>query len=63
MSKGEIRLTGSLKQTEAVKWFISKFYPDYTNAQEFFKKEFETVTGEKWENLQALHNRSKEVKK
>jgi len=63
MSRGEIRLTGSLKQTEALKWYIEKFYPEYTNPQEFFKKEFETVTGIKWNQLQDLHEKSIKVKK
>lgn len=63
MSRREIRLTGSLKQTEAIKWYIAKFYPQYTNPQEFFKKEFENVTGVKWNALQELHNKSTKVKR
>jgi hypothetical protein len=63
MPRGEIRLTGSLKQTEALKWYLQKFYPEYTNPQEFFKKEFENVTGIKWNQLQDLHEKSTKVKK
>lgn len=64
MSRGkEIRLTGSEKQTAAIKWYIEKYYPQYTCPQEFFKKEFENVTGVKWNELQALHQKSIKVKK
>lgn len=63
MSRGEIRLTGSNKQTAALKWFLETYYPQYENPQEFFKKEFEAVTGEKWNNLQNLHKKAMEKNK
>lgn len=63
MSRGEIKLTGSKNQAAAVKWYIETFYPQYANVQEFFKKEFETVTGVKWEQLQKIHQKSIKVKK
>lgn len=63
MSRGEIKITSSKKQDAAVRWFIEKFYPQYSAPQQFFKKEFENITGVKWEELQIMHEKATKVKK
>jgi hypothetical protein len=54
MSRGEIRLTGSEKQTRALKMFVEKFYPECSSVQDFLKDSFELRTGVKWDEIQQV---------
>ena len=54
MSRGEIRLTGSEKQTRALKMFVDKFYPECSSVQGFLKDSFELRTGVKWDEIQQV---------
>jgi hypothetical protein len=54
MSRGEIRLTGSEKQTRALKLYVEKYYPEFESVQEFMKDSFELRTGVKWNEIQKI---------
>ncbi len=54
MSRGEIRITGSKKQTEALKNIVERLYPEYESVQEFIKDSISRRLNTDWNNIQQL---------